>query len=143
MADLGLRIGPRVSEEVKSIYNHKVWTRPGYQPSRSQRKRRFSNNRSMDNCSATTEGELARMNLDASSRQGTVDNGRRHYSEQDGDILGEPIMDGVTPNKHYLDNTTGMIKDSLITDENLHISAFRSPLIGKRIFVGSQCSLIM
>jgi len=136
MADLRLRIGPRVSQEAKSIYNHKVWTRPGYQPP-LQKKQRYYSNRGIDNCSsATTEGELARMNLDVSSRQGTVD-----YSERDGDILEESITDTVSPNKHHLDNTTGMIKDSLITDENLDISAFRGPLTGERTSVCSQCSI--
>jgi len=140
MADLGSRIGPRVSE-AKPITNHKVWIRPGYQPPPSQKKQRYSSDRSVDICSPITEGELVRMSLDASSRPGAVDYDRRHYSEKG--ILGEPITDTVTLNRHHLDNTAGMIGDSFITDENLDISAFRGPLTGKRPFVCSQCSLIM
>ena len=142
MADLRLRIGPRVSQEAKLIHDHKVWTRPGYQPPLHQKKQRYHSDQGMNSCSSsTTEGELARMTLDVSSRQGTVDYGRRHYSEQDGDILEESITDTVTPNKHHFNNTTGMIKDSLITDRYLDISAFRALLAGERTFVCNQCSI--
>ena len=156
MADFGLRIGPRVSEEVK--HDHKVWTRPGYQPPlRPVKKPRHSSNRSVDKCSsAATEGDLsllARMGLDRSSGTGNADFDSRHYPKQDGDTI-EPITDTITPNRHHLvsparrhgnGNATGMAlltDDSFINSEILDTRASRSPLTGK-ILVCSQCSPIV
>ncbi|KAL9714024.1 hypothetical protein Ac2012v2_002331 [Leucoagaricus gongylophorus] len=125
MADFGLRIGPRVSEEVK--HDHKVWTRPGYQPPlRPVKKPRHSSNRSVDKCSsAATEGDLsllARMGLDRSSGTGNADFDSRHYPKQDGDTI-EPITDTITPNRHHL--------VSPARSEILDTRASRSPLTGK------------
>ena len=138
MADFGLRIGPRVSEEIE--HDHKVWTRPGYQPPlRPVKKPRHYSNRSVDNCPpAATEGDLsllARMGLDRSSGTGNADFDSRHYPKQDRDT----IEDTITPSKHHLVSLTD---DSFINSEILDTRASRSPLTGK-ILVCSQCSPIV